>query len=238
MIKLILIIKLLLILNLTTSLYAVEILKFSVTTGTKETRLVMGSEAILKKIGKKIGVSFVLEVLPGKRADKYLEKSLIDGDIGRILEFGQIYPHLIRIEEPIASFPYYAYAAKHEIKIKKWLDLKPYSVVYVAGTTYIEANLKPIHNKLHTIGSIKQAVRFIAAKRADIFVSSPLEMEEFQKSGELRMLGINKSQTPISTLNFYTYFQPKHALIAKKYNLALKQLKMDGTYMKILQQTK
>ena len=220
---------------LSTSGYA-ETLTLSITTESKDTQLVRSSKKILSEIGIRIGVSFKLEVLPCKRADRYLNNGTTDGDIGRILEFGKSYPHLVRVKEPMASFPYYVYTTQKNIKIESWADLKPFDVVYVSGTTYIEANLKQIHKKLHPIGSLKQAIKFIAAKRADLFISSPYEMLEFIKNGELKRLGIKVSNKPISILSLYTYFHPRHKKLAKRYNFALKQLKKDGTYLRIVRE--
>jgi polar amino acid transport system substrate-binding protein len=204
----------------------------------KNTKIFRIGEAVLKTIGKKIDVSFELKVFPIKRADLYIDSGKIAGDLGRVIEYGYSFPNLIRVEEPIASFPYYVYSKRYDIKVNGWASLKPYKVVYVSGTTYIKSNLTPIHYNLYPIRNVKQAIKFLSIGRADIYISNPLAIAEFIKSGELNRLGIKALEPPISVLCLYTYFHPKHQQIEKRYNQALKQIKKDGTYKRILQQTK
>ena len=221
---------------LTTSSYA-ESLTLSMTGVIKKTRLTRIAEAALTNVGKTIGVRFTIEILPGKRANFLLKSGKIDGDIGRVIEFGQKYKKLIRVDEPSIVLPYCVYTTKENIKVKGWASLKPYSVVYVAGCTFIEANLKQIHNRLYPIGSPQQALLFLSAGRADLHISTPIVLSEYIGSGKLKKLKIRALNPPIINLTLYTYFQPKHAKIAKKYMIALRQIKKNGVYKRIINTT-
>lgn len=219
-----------------TSSYA-ETITLSMTAVIKKTRLTRITKAALENVGKKIGVRFRLEVLPGKRADFLIKSGDIDGDIGRIFEFGQKHRNLIRVGEPAIVLPYYAFTTEKIFKVKGWKSLEPYSVVYVAGSSFVEANLKPIHKRLYPIGSPKQALLFLSAGRADLHISTPLVLSEFIGSGELKKLKIKALGPPIAHLKLYTYFQPRHSQIAKKYMIALKRIKKSGVYDRIINTT-
>ncbi|MCP4757373.1 MAG: amino acid ABC transporter substrate-binding protein [Proteobacteria bacterium] len=192
------------------------------------------TESLADAIGAHAGTKITIVALPAKRAEALLRQREIDGDWSRVDGFEKKIPGLIKISEPLASYPYIAYSVRKDIKIDGWKSLKPYRVAYLRGWKVIDFKLKPIHNKLHPVNNAEHALHFLAAGRADVFINIPFIVGELLKKDEFKNKGIIALQPPIDFLHVYIYLLPKHADLAKRMEAGLKAIKKDGTYDRLM----
>lgn len=205
----------------------------------EDAELFKKAEQLLAKINKRANINIKLVSMPRKRAEfELLNNKSIHAAFSRISKFQENNSDLIMIQEPIASIPVIVYTHKTlNLTVLSLDSLREFKIVYVRGTTYIEKYFKD-HQQLYAITSERQALRFLAAKRADVFISTPLLANSILNSKEFKGSGIKALTPPIEYINTYSFFNKDYKDIAKKYNKALISLKKDGTYYHIVYEKK
>lgn len=190
------------------------------------------AKSILAEISRRTPYEFTLTELPSKRAAVEVIKGNFDGDVGRIFEFGQRHPNLIRIDEPIAELPHYAYTYTRLFPVNGWESLKPHRIAVIHGHIFAEKYMKD-HKRIRA-HNLEHALQLLKNNRADIFVSSPFLVEEFIRNEQEFKHGIQRLEPAINSMKQYTYFNKGNERIAKAYSEALVAMKADGTYQEIL----
>lgn len=193
------------------------------------------AKLLVEKINEEANIEINLISMPRKRAEIELQKNeYVQATAARIIEFQENKPNLIRVKEPIIRVPLVIYSyTTLDIKSANFQNLRQYNVAYVRGTTYIEKYFKN-HKKLIALTSEIQAFRFLAAKRADILISSPLLTSSILSSKEFKNSGIKMFPTPLKYVNIYSFFNKEYKDVAQKFNDALIVLKKNGVYSSIL----
>jgi len=186
------------------------------------------SKALLQQIAKKMGLEFKLKVLPPKRAELMLQVGVIHAELYRTMSYGLSNPEAIQVSEPIAETPFYAYTTIKNSNITDWESLKPYKIVTIRGFAFVNKYLSD-HNT-HAVNTIEQAVRFLHAKKADVFVSDPHSISETLQSTKLESTSIRKIYPPMTTLKVYTYFSSAYPGLGKRFSKALFEVKNEKVY--------
>ncbi|MFT5692143.1 MAG: polar amino acid transport system substrate-binding protein [Oceanicoccus sp.] len=192
------------------------------------------AQSIASGIALRTGTEITLIAIPAKRASEYLLSGEIDGDLSRFEGFTQEISWLVKVSEPIANFPYYAYSTNRDIKIKGWNSLKAYKVAYVEDHLIIKAKLGPDAKNLFSFTSTEAALNFVASGRADVFVQIPFAVEPLLKKDNMKNKGIRALLPAVDFLPIYLHLLPKHAELAKKISFELKAMKKDQSYFKIM----
>ncbi len=190
--------------------------------------------SLAEEIRKRTGIEIITHALPGERAIRHLKDEEIDGDWARVDGFENEVSGLIQIPEKVMRGPYLAYSLRNDIKIEGWRSLEQYSVAHLRGWKIIDHNLKPFHKKLFPVDSIESGFKVVAAGRADVFIHTPIVVGAFLEESGLRAKGVKALQPPLDFFSLYIYLLERHAGLAKRIEAALKAIKADGTYDKIL----
>ncbi len=81
------------------------------------------------EIFRRLGVKIEFRDYPTKRAGMEADAGNVDGEAGRIYQYADAHPNLIRVEESLLAVSYAAFTAKDSIpQLNGWNSLK--------GTTY------------------------------------------------------------------------------------------------------
>ena len=83
-------------------------------------------EALLQQVAKKMGLEIKLKVFPPKRAELMLQVGAIHAELYRTMSYSLSNPEAIKVSEPIAETPFYAYTTIENSNITDWESLKPY----------------------------------------------------------------------------------------------------------------
>ncbi len=190
---------------------------------------------------KRMGKTFVYRYLPAKRASLMADNEQLDGEIGRVYNYNEGHPNLIRVEEPVFSVKISAFSTDPQIKLKGWKSLTgtDYKVEYTRGTYITTKNLIKVVNKnnLSRISHWSQGIKKLAAGRTDIFIEvertvlEALETSEF-KNSNIHIAGVMEEQT------IHTFLHIKHKVLASKLSAVLKEMKEEGWIEKHIKDSK
>ena len=228
----ILFLPLVLILNLLATASQAETLQLVTSAIQYEGRSMAIGHALLAEINKHSQTQFQLQELPSRRAELELMKGTFAGDLGRIREFGDQHNGLIRVEDPIANLPHYAYSVHQSFTISGWKSLKPHTVAIIYGHLFPDVYLKD-HSKIR-VHNPEHAVKMLTHKRADVFVSSPFLMNNLYANKPDLTRQLKRLEPAVAQLPQYTYFRKEHADAAEEFANGLRIIKDNGRYQEIL----
>lgn len=211
-----------------------EPLLFSIVGLKQETSSFRIVESISTEIAARCRTDIRLIELPPQREIEYLLSGELDGSIARPDDEAENIPGLIRVLEPTATVPIYAYAKNLDIEIDGWDSLKNYRAAYVADLLYGEPHRKRNKKNDFSFTDVAGALNFLASGRADVFIHSPFGVESLLRTDEFKSSGIAPLQPAVDVFSTYTFVLPKHAELAKCFNTTLKKMKQDKSYEKIL----
>lgn len=185
---------------------------------------------------RRIGKELVYEFYPAKRATMLANMGEIDGEISRIYNYNEKLKNLIRVEEPIASVVFSAFATDPNLKLSGWESLRgtDYNVDYVRGIKISEINLAKVvdKEKLSETTLHVYALRRLIAGRTDIYVGvettvfETLKSEEF-KNADIFKVGVMDERT------VHAFLHIKHKTLAPKLSAVIKEMKKNGLVEKI-----
>ena len=190
---------------------------------------------------KRLGYSFILTNLPGERSLVDANTGAVDGVAARIasLEPDQ-YPNLMQVAEPIVVIKDGAYSVDTSIRINGWESLrgKGYMVGLIKGIKSVEQKL-PLYvekENIVTLTGFEQSLKMLQARRINILIVSTL-VEEFgpMKSDvykDIKRVGIVEEKV------LYPWLNKKHQKLAPRLANALKAMKADGTFQKMIEAAK
>jgi len=193
--------------------------------------------ALMEEAFRRIGFGFTLKTYPGKRALIQCNTGKTDGEAHRIygITDNGKYPNLVRIPEIQQIIYNYAYAS-YKINLDNgWEDLAPYKVAVQSGSVFLTNMSEKYAKNTYELTETIQLFRYLEAGRADIVLFTPvgahliLEMEEFKNTK------IRKIEPPLTALPIYAYLHKKHRELAPKVAKTLHEMKMDGTYQKLIE---
>jgi len=179
-----------------------------------------------------------MKALPPNRIAMALDRGHIDGDAHRIYEFndGNMYPNLIRVEEPIQAVDQSVFTKHRGITVNGWKSLINHRILYIKGIKAIENGLDqagfPQKNRLG-VYDIDTAFKLLNVGRGDMVVVSPSTGRNALNKLGLTHSGIKLLSPPLFTIQLYPYMNKKHALLAEKLAHELRSMKTSGEYDKI-----
>jgi len=93
------------------------------------------AELLYTEAFRRLGFGFVYEVYPLKRCSAMADAGAVDGEPGRIRDYNQMYPNLIRVEEPVLTTVYLAFSTNAAMHLNGWDSLQDttYRVDYRIG---------------------------------------------------------------------------------------------------------
>ena len=189
---------------------------------------------ILKEALKRTGYDLKVVLLPYDRSLKMVKKGLVDGELVRTSNIEPYYPELIRVPESILEIDIVIISHSPIDLSTGWDALSGQSVGWLLGMKVIEENI-PKTAKLSGAKSIKQLLNMLIKNRVDYVV--------FMRAFGLDYLGDNKhglivSEQALSSVPNYTYLNKKHKQLVPKLADALRQMKQDGTFQRIIKKNR
>jgi len=197
-----------------------------------ESDLFKAAEEVLIIISDRMKREFKLISIPGKRASILLKNNEIHAEFTRVSEYAKKVPSAIKVAEPIIELSHYAYSIQKNFEVDGWGSLKPYRTVAMRGAWIIEIFMS--EQNVSLMDSMDSAFKFLLSGRADIYVANSIQADMFLASENYAEQGIKRLEPAIFTSREYTFFAKGYPELAQRYELALKSMKADGSYNKIL----
>jgi len=172
--------------------------------------------------------------LPAERGLQNVNAGIDDGEMSRIAGLHKQYPNLVQVPETIMDWEFHAFAAKSLKPVKKWSDLADYSVAFIRGWKIVEKNV-PRSSIVITVKNPLQLFELLKKQRTEVVV--------YERWGGLKLIdqfglsGVKIIQPPLAQKKMYMYLHKKHAGLVPALASKLKQMKADGSYKKIYDET-
>lgn len=191
-------------------------------------------DQVLTEAFRRINQPIQITHLPTERSITNANLGITDGEFPRISGLDSIYPNLIKVPEKIVDFEFVAFTWRIDIKLTDWSSCNPYNVAIVRGWKILEANLADVKS-LVRVKNQDILFSLLAEHRADIVVYSRFEGLEM-----IRKLGLKDVwvlEPPLAIREMFLYMNKKHNLLVPEIAKQLRNIKLDGTYKRILENT-
>lgn len=182
---------------------------------------------------KRIGREIVIERLPPARALKQANSGKSDGDLQRTRGLEKRYPNLVRVEEPLYTHDFVAFAKEKDLRTTGWDSLKGQKLGYLRGWEVYRKNV-PEDAVVTLADSPKSLFDLMKRDRVDLILFSKWSGLWWTKQANvaLKML-----EPPLVSIDVYIYLNREHIGLAPKLEAALKDMKEDGTWQRIYSET-
>jgi polar amino acid transport system substrate-binding protein len=190
----------------------------------------------------RLGIGFEFLEVPPTRATALSSAGLVDGELGRTYEWVDLYPMLVRVEEPNAEVLFSAFALKPLPPMDGWSALRATSlaICHRQGIQEIEREFAdPVYRgRTTSVGNIASAFRMLKRGRADVYVEVFNAVDEFLISPEARqedLVGLRPIQVGVMLRTTgHAYLHERHRALAPKLSAVLSTMKAEGKHARYL----
>ncbi|MFH1915348.1 MAG: transporter substrate-binding domain-containing protein [Pseudomonadota bacterium] len=190
-------------------------------------------DQIVAEAFRRIGIKVEIVYTPTKRSLVSVNDGLLDGELNRIEGMEQEFPNLIRVPEPNMQMNFVAFA-KRDISISDWESIRGLRIGLVSGWRILEQKTENFPNVTH-LTEIVTLFDMLEMGRLDVVLYSKLTGYE-----ELHRLGysdIRHLTPPLCVMDMFLYLHKSHSELIVPVAVALREMKQDGTYNKIVRET-
>ncbi len=190
-------------------------------------------DVLVKALFGRLGIEARCVRLPSERALINADAGIDDGNIARIAGLEETYPNLLRVPGKIIDFEFMAFTADADFKVSGWDSLAPYNVGFITGWKIFETSI----SKARSVTQVRnpgQLFTLLENRRVDVVM--------FDRWGGLwwiRAHGVaaHALEPPIAVREMYLYLNKKHEALIPRVSAALAQMKENGEYQRIYDQT-
>ena len=196
---------------------------------------------IFREAFSRLGYELQYDGYPAARASMMSDAGLVDGEISRVFEYQEAHPNLIRVDEPLYSTNFVAFAAKPGFSLHGWKSLqnKTYSVEYRRGVKLSASELSRVvaSENLTYVANAEQGLKKLILGRTDLYVDVAFTIVEAIKK-------LNPDQFDVSALyqagvmqevNAYAYLYKNHAALVPEVAAVLRAMKREGLFQYYLE---
>ena len=182
---------------------------------------------------RRIGIQLKTVQLPAERGLKNANAGIEDGEMARIKGMEKLYPNLVRVPEKIMNWDFVAFGQKQIDLSNGWFSLTPYSVAFINGWKIYEKNVPPNIEKI----KVKTPVQLFS-----ILIKNRIDLILYERWGGLlyikknRLKSIKIQSPPLATREMFIYLHKKHKKLVQQLATALKTMKQDGYYQRMIKQ--
>ncbi len=142
------------------------------------------------------------------------------------------YPNLVQVPERYVRISFVAFAKDATISLDNgWDSLKPYSVAYITGWKMFEANAAGAR-AVSKVDKAEQIFQMLDSGRVDLALYTRADGVVLVR--ELGLRAIAPVSPALKDVDMFLYLHKKHQALVPRLAHALKDMKADGTYNRIL----
>lgn len=188
-------------------------------------------DQLLQEAARRVGVHVRLVSLPAERGLVNANSGIEDGDSNRIAGLERAYPNLIRVPEKNMDMHFVGFTRQTDLHLDQgWRSLSGRSVGIIKGWKILERNL-PADAEVTAVKDAEQLFQLLAHRRVDVVLYA-----QHLGQAQARQLGLNDVRVagpPLTTQAMFLYLHKKHAPLVPRLAGALRQMKADGTYVRL-----
>jgi polar amino acid transport system substrate-binding protein len=188
-------------------------------------------DLIVKEAFRRIGHEIKIIHAPSERCLVNANNGIDDGNFARIAGLEAIYPNLVMVPEPIATFEFALFSKNKNVLVNGWNSLKPYKTGIVTGWKILEKNLGPLP-LLYRATDQQSLFDMLEQDRIDVAVFELTEGKEIVR--QMKKTAIRPIKPLLDKRDMFIYLNKRHSVLTEQLSNALKDMKRDGTFQRIL----
>lgn len=191
-------------------------------------------DLLIKEVFQRIGIEAEIIVYQASaRALSNADEGVDDGATLRVKGIEKKFPNLIRVPEKLMDNDFVAYSLHDYLDVSNWASMASYDIAYILGWQIFQNNL-PDHKSTVRTKDAKQLMALLAHDRVDLVLYE--RWQGLWRANKLDMK-IKVYEPPLAQREMFMYLNKKHADLVEKVATSLAEIKKDGTYQKIFDQT-
>ena len=181
---------------------------------------------------QRLGLEVKVVSLPSERSLIAANLGEVDGEGLRIGGLSAQYPNLVQVPERFVRISFVAFARDATINLDNgWDSLKPYRIAFINGWKMFEANATGAR-VVHKVDKPEQMFRMLDDGRVDLVLYTRADGEQLVRS--LGMPSIAPVSPPLRDVDLYLFLHRRHQALVPRLGQAIRDLKADGSYNRIL----
>ncbi|WMW65971.1 transporter substrate-binding domain-containing protein [Nitratidesulfovibrio liaohensis] len=187
-------------------------------------------DQIIKGAFARIGVDVALQQLPSERGLVMADSGQVDGDGNRISGLQAAYPNLLQVPESNMTYEFSAFALRPDVNVRNWDDLRHYTVAYIIGWKIYDENVRA--SSTVKVATPENLFALLRAGRVDVVLYYRLGGLYYAR--KLGLTNLRVLAPPLATREMYMYLNSRHADLVPRLAAALRGMKKDGSYERIV----
>lgn len=189
-----------------------------------------------KEAFRRVGVDFKLISLPSERSLHSANQGEVDGEGLRVPGLSSQYPNLVQVPERYIGISFVAFAKDASIRVDQgWESLKPYRVAFINGWKMFETNAAGA-KVVNKVDKAEQMFRMLDVGRIDLALYTRADGIALARS--MGLASVAPLTPALKDVDMYLYLHKRHESLAPKLAQALREMKADGSYNRILSSLK
>ena len=192
-------------------------------------------DRVILEATRRGGVEAEIVLLPNERALKSVDEGEYDGNFVRVAGMEAHYPHLVRVPEKVLDMAFVAFAAPGlTAPGAGWETLRDRNVVLVRGWKIYEDAVRDRAKTAVPVTDPEQLFRMLHAGRAELALYELWSGRYLLK--QLGLTDIAAVEPPLAEREMFLYLHERHAALAPRIAAALRAMKQDGGYQRLVDQ--
>lgn len=182
---------------------------------------------------RRIGYEAELVYTQTEKALHDVDAGILDAEINRIGGMEKEYPNLVRVPEPNMTMRFVAFSSS-PLEITDWQSLEDYDIGIVRGWKILEAHTAGFPSVTFVPTEVEL---FTMLEKGRIDAALYAELTGYAALRDLDYSGIRHIEPPLAERDMYLYLHRSLKELALPLAEALRDMKRDGTYDRIAEET-
>lgn len=182
---------------------------------------------------RRLKTEFEFRQYPMKRAPYLANQGELDGEIGRVKNFNSVYQNLVRVDEPLWTVKFVAYAVDASITLEKWESLinTKYRVNYRRGVKRCEEMLPKMltASQLESVTADFQGLGKLIKGRIDVYIGLESIVDPILNTNKFKDTPIRKAGI-MEIAEIYTFLHKKHIDKVPRLEAIFREMKNEGLF--------
>ena len=185
-----------------------------------------------KEAFRRIGVEFKLVTLPSERSLHSANLGEVDGEGLRVAGLSGQYPNLVQVPERYIGISFVAFARDATIRLEQgWESLKPHRIAFINGWKMFEDNASGARS-VSKVDKPDQLFLMLDSGRVDLALYTRTDGVALARA--MGLGAIAPIAPALKDVDMYLYLNRKHEALVPRLSQALREMKADGSYNRIL----
>lgn len=185
-----------------------------------------------KEAFRRIGADIKLVSLPSERSLHSANQGEVDGEGLRVPGLSSQYPNLVQVPERFIGISFVAFAKDASIRLDQgWDSLKPHRVAFITGWKMFEANASGA-KVVNKVDKPEQMFLMLDGGRIDLALYTRADGIALARS--MGLATVAPLAPSLKDVDMYLYLHKRHEALVPKLAQALREMKADGSYNRIL----